>query len=137
MSLTTCKCILLGQSCEQISGLVDSVAQHCHQDSHLFLPMCWHWCYLHPQAGRKMATVVLGITAKPRYFQKKMEGHFSLMTLFLRSEKFFPEALLQASLHASQGRIALHALLELVIGKRNGITFRPIRSIAGDGVRVP
>lgn len=133
MSLTTRKYILLGQSQGQISGLVDSVAQHCHQDLQLFL-----------------SNAVIGVTyilkllrrlqqsqAKLKYFQRKMEGHFSPVTLCLRSVKFFfPKALLQSSLCTSQGRITLHALLELVIDKRNRITFTPITSVSGTGVRV-
>lgn len=61
------------------------------------------------------------------------------MVLSLRSETFFPKTLLQTSLHGSLARVALHALLELLIGKRNGMTFRFTRPIprAGAGLSVP
>lgn len=111
----------------------------CHQDPPLFLSNCCHWCCLPLQAGRKMAAAVPGITAEPKYFQRKMKGHFSPIVLSLRSEKFCPKTVLQTSRHGSLARVALHALLELLIGKRNGMTFRLTSPIprAGAGLRVP
>lgn len=94
---------------------------------------CCHWYYRYPQAGKKMTTVVLG---KTQIFSE--ENGRSFLPHDSRSQEceiFFPKALLQNSLHTSQGRITLHALLELVIDKRNRITFTPIRSISGSGVK--
>lgn len=139
MSLTISTFILSVQVCGQIPELVDSVAQHCHQDPHLFLSNCYHWWCLPLQAGRKMAAAVPDITAEPKYCPREMKGHFSPLVLSLRSDKFCPKTILQTSLHGSLARVALHAFLELLIGKRNGITFRLTRPSprAGAGLRAP
>lgn len=85
-----------------------------------------------------MAAVVPGITTKPRYFQRKTKDRFFPPWPFLRSRNFFPRDFLPTSLHASLARAVSHAL-EPIIGKRNGITFRPVGPIPGarDGVRAP
>lgn len=84
---------------------------------------------------------VPGITAKPRYFQRKRKDCFFPYGSFLGAGFFFLflRDFLQTSLHASLARAATHALLEPIIGKTNGVTFGPIRPIPGarDGIRAP
>lgn len=70
---------------------VNSVTQQHHLDPNLFLSNCYHWCCLHAQTGGKMAAVVPGITAKPRYFQRKTKDRFFPHGPFLGAGIFFRE----------------------------------------------
>lgn len=91
-NVTISKCIFLVQSCSRISELADSVNQHYHSDPQLFLSNCYHRCCLCPRAGKTMAVVVLGITTKPKCYQRKMKSFFfSPMDLFLGLSSIFPQ----------------------------------------------
>lgn len=145
MCLIISEFVIVVQSCGQISDLVESVAQHCHQDPPC-PPPASYFCQtavtglcLHLQAGRKMAAVVPGVTEEPRYFQRKMSGHrpspwFCL--LGVRSFSKSPPANFSLWLI---GQMCCAHFLHQSLARGIKITFSPIRSIprAGTGLRVP